>query len=416
MAESLIFRHDTGSPPPSSARQEIPTEVELNSHSNLLKTLLDTVETAVIYADRNGLIQEINACAEKLLGIKRSEVFGLSLFELHPPESARSILKILDKFATDRLCNHQIQDKEFKGRWFNWRITAIRDEEGEMRGIVLALHDITDHRRLSEKHSTLERELQQEQKLSAIGIMASGIAHNLNGPLSVIVGYLDLLYSRHPELQEIPLVLAQSERMKEIISNMMIKSRHEQDTQKRAIDLNLLLKNELKFLEANLEFKNNVKKHYEFARNLPLIQGVYSDFSQALLNVINNAIDAMFEAPVKNLKVNTHFDAQNIYIEITDTGCGLDVNDVEKLFTPFYSTKPAVGDESGRPCGTGLGLSSAYQLITKYNGRIQVEGRSGEGAKFTIILPVESNRISKREEAVQENDSIGKQTGLCDYK
>lgn len=252
---------------------------------------------------------------------------------------------------------------------------------------------------MEERLEALEQELLQVQKLAAIGIMASGIAHNLNGPLSVIVGYLDLMYSLHPELQELPLVLAQTERMKEIISNMMIKSRHEQDNHKRTVDINLLLQNELKFLEANLEFKNNIKKQYEFSRGLPLIYGVYSDFSQVFLNLINNALDAMVDSPVKSLQVCTRYDRDNIYVEIADTGCGLEMKEVEQIFKPFYSTKPPVGQNTpGRPCGTGLGLSSSQQLVTKYNGDMVVEGKPGEGAKFTVIIPIACNQNVKRQD------------------
>ena len=247
---------------------------------------------------------------------------------------------------------------------------------------------------LQQKLKALEVELQQEKKLSAIGMQASGIAHNLNGPLAIIVGYLDLLGSLHPELQEIPLILSQAERMKEIIANMMIKSRHEQDTRMRSVDLNMLLQEELKFLESNLYFKNNVVKQYEFARDLPTVWGLYSDFSQIFLNLISNALDAMAESHTKKLQVATHRDADNIYVEISDTGHGLDPVEAPRLFSPFYSTKPPVGQAvEGEPCGTGLGLSSAAQLAAKYGGRILVDGKLGEGAKFTVVFPLNGSKL-----------------------
>lgn len=259
--------------------------------------------------------------------------------------------------------------------------------------------DDSEKRQLEQRLKFLEAELQREQKLSAIGMQASGIAHNLNGPLAVIVGYLDLLGSKHPDMKEIPLILSQAERMREIISNMMIKSRHEQDMRRREVDLNNLLQEELKFLESNLFFKNQVVKQYEFARDLPPVWGLYSDFSQVFLNLIHNALDAMVDAPVKVLKLATRRDEDRICVEICDSGCGLDPADVPRLFSPFYSTKPPVGQaDEGRPTGTGLGLPSAAQLIARYGGRILVDGKLGEGAKFTVEIPLEGNPTGASQE------------------
>jgi signal transduction histidine kinase len=111
----------------------------------------------------------------------------------------------------------------------------------------------------------------------------------------------------------------------------------------------------------------------------------------------------MVYSPVKKLHVNTRFDEENIYVEFRDTGYGLDPAEADNLFTPFYSTKPPVGEaQSGDPTGTGLGLSSTYQLINKYHGTILVDGSPNNGAHFTVVVPIKENQPSRKAETVSE--------------
>jgi PAS domain S-box-containing protein len=358
-----------------------------------LKALVNAVATGVVYCNPAGVVTEINEAALTAFRLQREDVVGKSIFDLHPPDLENRIRKMVSAFQNDPQRDPIVLRREFFGRTFDLVFAPVKGSEGGFQGILVSLTDATEKRRLEQQNEKLQDELLREQKLANIGMLASGIAHNLNGPLSVIVGYLDLLYARNPQLEEVPLVLAQAERMKEIISNMMMKSRHEQDTRKRAVDLNILLQEELKFLEANLYFKNNIKKQYEFTRGIPLIYGFYSDFSQAFLNIINNAIDAMVDSPRKHLYVKTYYDEQSIYVQIADTGCGLTPEEIDKIFAPFYSTKPPVGENQiGKPCGTGLGLSSTRELVRKYGGEILVDGKPGEGARFTVVYPIHINR------------------------
>lgn len=385
-------QHPITSPLWNAARKRrdgSPNSIEKGS----LKALVDAVATGVVYCNASGVVAEINETALAAFRLRREEVVGKSIFEFHPPDLEIRIREIFAAFQNDPQMDSIALTREFEGQSFYITLAPMRDSKGGFQGILASITDETEKRKLQQQNEKLQGELLREQKLANIGMLASGIAHNLNGPLSVVVGYLDLLYARNPQLEEIPLVLAQAERMKEIISNMMMKSRHEQDTRKRAVDLNALLQEELKFLEANLYFKNNIKKQYEFTRGIPLIYGFYSDFSQTFLNIINNAIDAMVDSPRKNLYVKTHFDEESIYVQITDTGCGLTSEDIEKIFAPFYSTKPPVGENHvGKPCGTGLGLSSARDLVRKYGGEILVNGKPGEGAHFTVVYPIHINR------------------------
>ncbi len=393
MSERVATSQHAVTPPLWNAARKRRVGAHNSIGNDALQTLFNAVATGVVFCNASGVVTEINDAALAAFRLQREDVLGKSIFELHPPDLEFKIRKMLSTFQKGAQKEPVVIRREICGQLLDITLAPVRDSQGGFQGILVSLKDETEKRRLEQQNEQLRGELLSEQKLATIGMLASGIAHNLNGPLSVIVGYLDLLYARNPQLEEVPLVLAQAERMKEIISNMMMKSRHEQDTRKRAVDLNALLQAELKFLEANLYFKNNIKKQYEFTRGIPLIYGFYSDFSQTFLNIINNAIDAMVDSPRKHLQVKTYFDEQSIYIQISDTGCGLTPEDIDKIFAPFYSTKPPVGENQvGKPCGTGLGLSSARDLVKKYGGEILVDGKLGEGARFTVVYPIHINR------------------------
>jgi signal transduction histidine kinase len=242
-----------------------------------------------------------------------------------------------------------------------------------------------------EKRREMELELLQQAKLADIGMLASGIAHNLKNPLTVLSGRLQLIQRINPDIEKekVDIMLRQVDAMNSIIENMMHKSRQEQEQDEQLLDLNTLLRDELTFFEANLEFKHKIKKEYHFAENLPAIRGVYSDFSQSLMNMVKNAMDAMHDSKEKKLTVRTDVEDGFIRIVLSDTGCGIPQAHIPKLFSPFFTTKPVSGKQQGdEPTGTGLGLSSAYQLLSPYGAKIAVESEEGGGTTFTVRIPV----------------------------
>jgi len=219
--------------------------------------------------------------------------------------------------------------------------------------------------------------------------LASGIAHNINTPLMSIYGMAQLMKMKYPSQLELDDILAQVERVHQVVRNMMWKSRQEQDKSAQELDLSQLLCEELKFLEADLEYKHNVEKEFCLATDLPRIVGIYSDFSQAIMNIIRNALDAMWDRPVRKLRISTAPVGEDIAIEIEDTGCGIPPDKLDAIFTPFYTTKPLVGNQrTSEPTGTGLGLSIARRLLEPYGVRIHIESTVAVGTKFTLLVPI----------------------------
>lgn len=338
--------------------------------------------------DRLGVVRYTNDAVCRLLGYSREEIIGLSCEDLIDPSQCE---KIKDNYirrqrGEDISPRYEMILKSKDGRQILIEaMLKILDYEGDVATIAF-FKDITQQR-------YLEEQLKQSQKLEAIGLLASGIAHNINAPLSAIIGFAELMQLTNPDSRELKSITTQSRRIKDIVNNMMLKSRRDQEEELTDVCLNNLLKTELSFFEANLHFKHNIQKEFNFDENLPLIKGVYSDFSQSLLNIIGNAADAMYNSEQKKLIVSTYFKDNKIYVEVKDTGEGISKENIPRLKDPFFTTKPKRGDqEPNVPIGTGLGLYSTHNLLSKYNAEINIESEVGVGSTFTVILPIDNDK------------------------
>ena len=235
----------------------------------------------------------------------------------------------------------------------------------------------------------LEHELMQQSRLSSIGLLTAGIAHNLRGPLAALMGYTTLIQIGNFESDDIDKMIQMTKNMENIIETMLQKSRRSQETQKSPLYLNELLSTELSFLEADSYYKHQVDKEFHFQEDLPQIQGVYSNFSQGLMNLIHNGLHAMVQSEQKKLTVKTMTVEDSIHITISDTGYGISKENIPKLFSPFFSTKLKSGSgDSKEPTGTGLGLYSSYQLLQPYGVQFHVESVIGKGTTFTVQVPL----------------------------
>jgi PAS domain S-box-containing protein len=272
-----------------------------------------------------------------------------------------------------------------------WASVVKYQGKNATEGVVI---DVTEQVMSKTRERVLEIELLNEQKLAAIGQVAAGITHNLNNPIAVIQGLVELLVLKHGNSTELEKILIQVKRMGDVIKSILGKTRKEQDTKIRNLDLNVMLSEELEFFKTNLFYKHHIEKKIMLADKLPKIKGIYSDFSQSFTNIIQNAIDAMFDTTKRELTVETKSDSSYIYINIGDSGCGIDPDIKNKVFEPFFTTKPlrpAYLRSGNSPFGTGLGLSSTYQLLHSYGVEILFESEKGKGTVFTLKIPLKNN-------------------------
>ncbi len=317
------------------------------------------------------------------------EVYDLRPNDLFLPHTR---YPVSDKTDARGLEHYEVKVRTASGEERIWEIRSVPITMNNEHALLSNVSDLTEKKRLEKENEETRMQLIQESKLASIGFLAAGIAHNLNNPLASIYTVAQVLKQEHPQMTEADRIIGLCRNMMDIIKNLMIKSRMDQSDEVIAVDLNKLLDNELKFFEANLDFKHNITKEYAFEESLPAVCGIYNDFSQTIMNIVSNAVDAMYDSPQKLLSIKTASDAKNIFIEITDTGCGIPEDHLSKIFDPFFTTKPMISEkQEGEPTGTGLGMASSLQLIRKYNGTIRVKSIPGKGTSVTLVIPVDTH-------------------------
>jgi len=243
----------------------------------------------------------------------------------------------------------------------------------------ILLYEETRHAYEHLRHT--QEQLLHSEKLAAVGQLISGVAHELNNPLTAILGYSQLLTSSG---QVGPLAIAYSEKLYKqaqrthrIVQNLLSFARQHKP-ERMPVRLNVILEDTLALRDYDLRM-GQIRVHLELAADLPEIGADPHQLQQVFLNLINNALDAILEKGADgDLWVRTGEEEQKVYIEFTDSGPG--VKDASRVFDPFYTTKP-VGK------GTGLGLSICYGIITEHGGTILVRNEPVGGATFRIELP-----------------------------
>lgn len=308
-------------------------------------------------------------------------------------------------------------------------VTALNDMENKIKGFKVGISDyitkpfeydeiiarVETHIRLkkaveminkynNELETMLEirtKELINTEKKAAFSLVIAGIIHNLKGPLSGILGGADLLSLSFNKLDIPPkdleklnsfldIIKIGTNKLDTMINSMMIKAKTDETSNIEVKDLNLLIKRELTFLEANLEFKNRIKKEIDLYDDEPLLISVVpSEVVQVFQNILNNAIDAMWQQSQKYICIKTGVKNKMIFFSIKDNGTGISKENLDKIFDPFFTTKvKEKGDnEFSEPIGTGLGLYSTYQIINNnYNGKIEINSDK-HGTEFIIYIP-----------------------------
>jgi signal transduction histidine kinase len=251
------------------------------------------------------------------------------------------------------------------------------------------------------------RELVKKERQAIVGQMVQGIVHNLRGPVTVVHVRAEIACETARKLLEISKddpdnfrklaekvihnldsLLEAVDRTDLLIDSLLAKGRQEAAGERQRLNLNDIIAQEIKFLDADMDLKHRVKKYLDLDPSIPDLYGTYSDFSQVTYNLIKNASEAMKNSQKKELRISTRHDNENIYIIFQDTGSGISPDDLGRIFDPFFTTKPGKEpDNAGEPTGTGLGLYTCSQLMKYYGGEISVQSKLGAGTTFTIAIP-----------------------------
>ena len=367
----------------------------------------DAITEGIFMLDEEFNILRVNVAFARMVGAAPTRLIGQKCYRvLHGQDKPPDYCPKIETMRTGEPQTIEVREPTL-GKDLLLSTSPLHDSKGKVVRLVQVVQDITLRKQL-------ETQLAQAEKLSAIGRLAQGIAHNLLTPLTVIRGRTQLVSEEARDCFEkkLPSLLSQmagrklemppdvveiydnirqelfaiergSTTMEEIMDNLMYKSRREQEEHDQLVDINELLWQELKFLNGDPRFKHYIEKVYNFTEEPLYIEGVYSDFSQSFSNLISNAIDAMEGCEKPVLTITTRGNEECIYIDIHDTGVGIPPENIPHLFEPFFTTKPISGETL---TGTGLGLHSCYQLLSPYGARFKVESQPGD-TTFTVKIP-----------------------------
>lgn len=357
---------------------------EVVESKQFLESLIDSSPDAIITTDENGVITSYSGVAQQIHGYEARECLGqpISKYYRQGKEDARTVMDILRREGKVQGYETEFVRKDGSIAPISLSASLLRDEKGQIIGTLGLGRDITQQK-------ILQSQLLQAEKLSAIGQMIAGVAHELNNPLTTVIGYAELLQASDVDSQakeDLERIYKDARRAQRIVENLLAFAR-QKEPQRSLLDINKILERTLELRRHQLTV-DNVQVIKELARDLPWTLADGYQLQQVFLNIINNAHQALVEAHGGGtLTVRTELhsprDGTKDVIKITfaDDGPGIPMKIMDRIFDPFFTTKD-VG------LGTGLGLSISFGIIQEHGGRIWAESEMGQGATFLVELPV----------------------------
>ncbi|OGS07276.1 MAG: hypothetical protein A2270_08605 [Elusimicrobia bacterium RIFOXYA12_FULL_51_18] len=335
--------------------------------------------------DADGLYTYCSPGVTKILGYTPGELTGKKHFyDFFAPEEREQLktsqLEIFSRKADFNLFVSRNLHKNGEMVILETKGVPILDRGGILLGYRGSVTDITERKRL-------EASLLQSEKLSAVGQLAAGVAHEINNPLGIILGFAQSVVRKIKEDDALALPLKTIEReairCKNLVQNLLVFSRASKSETLEELDLNTAMEGVLSLILAQAKARN-VELVRELGSGLPKVNANQIQLQQVVLNLAHNAIDAMPKGGT--LTIRTALPGRRpgyVELRVLDTGTGIPKDLQKRIFEPFFTTK-----EAGK--GTGLGLSLAYEIIHKHGGAIELESEEGQGTEFTVYLPVHS--------------------------
>ncbi len=345
------------------------------------RRIFEVARDPIAVLDAAGAIREINPAGAKLLGGGEDAAIRLRgrplMRFLARPDAWREIAAAID--SRGFVQNLELELKRPDGTTFPALISAVRDREEAHAGAAVHLiaRDIEERRRLQEQ-------MAQADRLASIGQLSAGIAHEINNPLGVILGYTQLLLRGEPpgsdRFRDLKTIEKHVRHCKSIVEDLLKFARRSEPKQEK-VDIHRTIEEVLHFFGQNAG-DERVRLEVDFDRRIPEVRVDDKKIRQVLLNLLMNARHAVGGEGTIRVTTRWHEAEGRLAVAVADDGCGIEEKDLPFIFDPFFTTKPT-GE------GTGLGLSVSYGIVRRHGGEIRVESRPGEGAVFTVLLPVE---------------------------
>jgi two-component system NtrC family sensor kinase len=367
------------------------------------ENIVESINVGILAVDLGDRVESWNTQLEQLTGIRREKAVGRTLAELLPAEMVERFTRVRGENGIHHIYKFLLQPAAMpmayngangngngngngahgpKESTLNIAIAPLISREMQQIGRLIIFDDVTDR-------AELERRLVQADKLSSIGLLAAGVAHEVNTPLAVISTYAQMLAKQVAEDEQksklLEKIAKQTFRASEIVNSLLNFSRTS-TTEFGEVNVNRVIQETLSLLEHQMQ-KAGLEVLTDFDSDAPTIAGNPGKLQQVFLNLFINARDAM--RPGGMLKVRTwHEDEGGVQIDVIDTGHGIDPEYIHRIYDPFFTTK-------GSHKGTGLGLSVTYGIIQEHGGAIKVFNQPGGGARFHLEFPSVTAKIRK---------------------
>ncbi len=360
-------------------------ELEILKEFN--ESIVESINVGLMAVDLNGSITRLNSALEEIFSLTRDEAVGKNVEDLFAEDFADTLRQVLGPDGWHLRQTRQIYKMHTATRGgrslvLNIALAPLCADSDEQTGALVVFEDVT-------QRLHLEEQLQQREKLSSIGLLAAGVAHEVNTPLTGVSSYTQMLLNMLPENDPKHALLLkvrrQAERATDIVNNLLNFSRTGSAAEFAGIDIHRVLDDTLQLLEPQLR-RSDIEIVRDYAENLPPVHGNSVKLQQVFTNLILNARDSIANGNGRiTLATRRGDDDESLLIEVADSGVGIAPEDVAKIYDPFFTTKGV-----GR--GTGLGLAVTYGIVQEHSGHINVSSTPGLGTTFRIMLPTSDPR------------------------
>ena len=373
------------------------TTVSKEYVDNIIGSMLD----ALIVVDPEAKIMKVNKSTCELLGYKEEELVGKPVgtffAKAETPFKGTELEKLIEQ---GQLRNYETDLKAKDGKTIPVLLggSVVKDKDGNMTYMVYTAKDITKRKQAEKREQQLQQELNRASRMASIGELAAGVAHEINNPLTGVIGFSQLLISRDIPAdirKDLKVINSEAQRVAKIVENLLIFA-HQSEPGREYININHIISSVLELRSYEMKV-HNIEVVPRFAPDLPCTMADASQLQQVFLNIITNAEKEMIKAHNKGkLLVRTEKIGDNIRASFTDDGPGISKENLDRIFDPFFTTRE-VGD------GTGLGLSICHGIIAQHKGRIYADSKLGKGATFVVELPIVANTgQTEKTEVIEE--------------
>jgi two-component system, NtrC family, sensor kinase len=359
-------------------QEERAAELKLLKEVN--ESIVESINVGLMAVDLDGRVTHSNSALEEILAIGRDDAMGRRVEELFSEDFADTLRQVLgsEGWRLKQLRNiYKLHTATRTGRSLvlNIALAPLQGDSQIQTGALVVLEDVTTRIRL-------EEQLQQREKLSSIGLLAAGVAHEVNTPLTGVSSYtqmlLGMLPATDPKHELLLKIGRQADRAVNIVNNLLNFSRTGSASEFIELDVNQVLDDTIQLIEPQLR-RNQIEIQRDYEKDAPGVIGNAGKLQQVFTNLLLNARDAIPDGGRITLKTSSSHD-DSLLVEVADNGIGIAPENVAKIYDPFYTTKGV-----GR--GTGLGLAVSYGIVQEHSGHISVESAPGRGTTFRIALP-----------------------------